>query len=85
MGRWTYNDEFGPASGLVEKYPTPKRTAIVDMATPWQRLRVHWSILSYANREVAFPKRGSTSGRTRAKDPQIAVIGGVVTAVSGHF
>lgn len=52
QGRWTYNDEYGPASGLIEKYPIPRRMAIVVTTTPRQRVQVHWSILCYHNREI---------------------------------
>lgn len=65
-GRWTYNDEYGPTSGLVEKYPIPKALSIVVTATPRQRVQAAWTILCYANREypaVEVKGRATAVGR----------------------
>ena len=58
-GRWTYQEEYGPASGIVEKYPIPKRMAFVITETPRQPVHVDWSALCYPNGERARPSQGS--------------------------
>ena len=61
-GRWTYQEEYGPASGIVERYPIPKRMAFVIRETPRQPVRVDWSALCYPNGERAAPTKGSQQG-----------------------
>lgn len=61
-GRWTYVDEYGPASGLSEHFPIPKRMAFVVTASPRQQIRVAWSALCYPNGERAAPTSGTAKG-----------------------
>ena len=63
-GRWTYVDEYGPASGVVEQWPIPKRMAFVITETPVQPVRVDWTALCAANGERLVPKtHGVVHGR----------------------
>ncbi len=63
QGRWTYVDEYGPSSGVVERYPIPKRLAFVVDEMPRQRVHIDWSTLCYANGERRVPlPSGSRTG-----------------------
>ena len=60
--RWTYNDEYGPASGVVEKPPIPKRMAFVVTGTPGKRITVVWHALCDQNGERRAQTHGTAHG-----------------------
>lgn len=61
-GRWTYQDEYGPDSGLVERPPIPKRMAIVVSERPRQRVRVRWIDGCHENGDQSATRTGAESG-----------------------
>jgi hypothetical protein len=61
-GRWSYVDEYGPASGVAERWPIPKNMAFVVTETPRQAVHVSWSALCYPNGERAAPSQGTNHG-----------------------
>jgi hypothetical protein len=61
-GRWTYSDEYGPSSGISERWPIPKRMAFVVTETPRQQVRVTWTAMCYPNGERPATTSGSNHG-----------------------
>lgn len=59
--RWTYSDEYGPSSGVVERPPIPRRMAFVVTGTPKRRFTVVWHALCDQNGE----RRAQTHGTAR--------------------
>jgi hypothetical protein len=62
QGRWTYQDEYGPASGLVEKPPIPKRMAFVITESPRQRVHVVWTDGCHKNGDLSATRTGVVTG-----------------------
>jgi hypothetical protein len=60
--RWTYSDEYGPSSGVVEKAPIPKKMAFVVTGTPGNRFSVVWHALCDQNGERPAQTHGTASG-----------------------
>jgi hypothetical protein len=61
-GRWTYNDEYGSASGITERWPIPKQMAFVVTETPPQPVRVKWTAMCYPNGERPATTTGTSRG-----------------------
>jgi hypothetical protein len=62
QGRWTYQDEYGPSSGIIERFPIPQRMAFVVTTSPSQHVHVVWGVFCYGNREWPEASQGETQG-----------------------